>query len=88
LDNQSEIFLKKNETIVKWGALKELIASDISLTNRYKTFDGNLWDQVKELNNDTLFIHVNISASQCMIKMAKVMEKLFLPDDSIQIKLK
>jgi hypothetical protein len=47
-----------------------------------------VWDKVKELNDDLLFIHINISASNCMSRIASVMEKLFLPDNSIQIKLK
>ena len=87
LDNQLEIF-KRDETIIKWEALKVLIDENIDLTNRYKTFDGKVWDKVKELNNDLLFIHINISASSCMSRIAGVMEKFFLPDDSIQIKLK
>ena len=87
LDNQLEIF-KRDETIIKWEALKVLIDENIDLTNRYKTFDGKVWDKVKELNNDLLFIHINISASSCMSRIAGVMEKFFLPDNSIQIKLK
>ncbi|GAB1430123.1 DUF262 and DUF1524 domain-containing protein [Ignavibacteria bacterium] len=87
LDNQLEIF-KRDETILKWGSLKELIDSNIDLTGRYKTFDGKVWDKIKELDDDLLFIHINISASNCMSRIASVMQKLFLPDDSIQIKLK
>ena len=87
LDNQLEIF-KRDETILKWSSLKELIDSNIDLTSRYKTFDGKVWDKVKELNNNLLFIHINISASICMSRIAGVMEKLFLPENSIQIKLK
>jgi len=87
LDNQLEMF-KRDETILKWGSLKELIDSNVELTSRYKTFDGKVWDKVKELNDDLLFIHINISSSNCMSRIASVMEKLFLPDNSIQIKLK
>ncbi len=87
LDNQLEIF-RRDETILKWSSLKELIDSNVDLTSRYKTFDGKVWDKIKDLNDDVLFIHINISASMCMSRIASVMEKLFLPDNSIQIKLK
>jgi uncharacterized protein with ParB-like and HNH nuclease domain len=87
LDNQLDMF-RRDETILKWSSLKELIDSNVDLSNRYKTFDGKVWDKVKELNDDLLFIHINISASNCMSRIASVMEKLFLPDNSIQIKLK
>lgn len=88
IDNQSSIFNRAEDTIIKWGSLKELIDSNIDLTNRYKTFDGKVWDKVRELNNDLLFIHINISASNCMSRIASVMEKLFLPENAVQIKLK
>ena len=87
LDNQIEMF-RRDETILKWSSLKELIDSNVDLTSRYKTFDGKIWDREKDLDDDTLFIHINISASNCMSRIASVMEKLFLPDDSIHIKLK
>ena len=87
LDNQLEIF-RRDETIIKWSSLKELIDTNVYLTSRFKTFDGKTWDKVKELNDDTLFIHINISASTCMSRIASIMQKLFLPDNSIQIKLK
>ncbi len=86
LDNQIEIF-KREETILKWSSLKELVDSNLDLTSRYKTFDGKNWDRVKELNDDLLFIHINISALICMSRIATVMEKLFMPDNSIKIKL-
>ena len=88
LDNQHEMFRRDEETIIKWSSLKEMIDGNINLTSRYKTFDGKTWYQVKELNGDTLFIHTNISASTCMSRVASVMQKLFLPDNSIQIKLR
>lgn len=87
LDNQLDMF-KRDETILKWSSLKDIIDSNIDLTNRYKTFDGKFWDKVKDLNDDLLFIHINISASNCIKRIASVMDKLFFPDNSIQIKLK
>jgi len=87
LDNQLEMF-RRDETILKWSSLKELIDANVDLTSRYKSFDGKVWDKVKELNDDLLFIHINISASNCMSRIASVMEKLYLSDNSIQVKLK
>lgn len=87
LDHQLEIF-RREGTILKWKTLKDLIDSKIDLTKRFKTFDGKVWDKVKELNDDLLFIHINISASNCMTRIANVMEKLFMPENSVEIKLK
>lgn len=87
LNNQFEMF-RRDETILKWSSLKELIDAKVDLSRRFKTFDGKVWDKVKELNDEMLFIHINISASNCMTRIASVMEKLYLPDNSIQIKLK
>lgn len=87
LDNQLEMF-RRDETILKWSSLKELIDGNVDLTSRYKSFDGKVWDKVKELDEDLLFIHINISASNCMSRIASVMEKLYLPDNSIHVKLK
>lgn len=86
LDNQYEMF--NRDVIIKWSRLKELIETNVDLTNRYKTFDGKTRDKVKELTDDLLFIHINISASTCISRIASIMQKLFLPDDSIKIRLR
>lgn len=75
-------------TILKWSSLKELINKNPEFKKRYKTFDGKVWDKIEELSDDTLFTYINISASYCISRIASVMEKLFLPDHSVQIKLK
>lgn len=87
LDNQAELF-NRDETILKLSTLKELLDSNDDHKRRYKTFDGKTWDKVKEQNDDILFIHINISSSTCMSRIANVMQKLFLSEDSIRIKLK
>lgn len=87
LDNQLELF-KKEETIIRWSLLKDLIDSNIELSNRYKTVDGKVWTKVKDLENDLLFIHINISASNCMTRIATVMEKFNMLDESVKIALK
>jgi len=87
LNNQYKLF-KREDIILKWKSLKKLIESNRDLKNRYKTFDGKFWDKVKDLNDDLLFVHINISASTCISRIATIMEEIFLPNDSIKIKLK
>lgn len=87
LDNQSDLF-RREDTIIKWSSLKDLIDTNIDLSNRYKTFDGKVWDKVKELDDETLFIHINISASNCMTRIGNVMDKFNMPINSVEIKLK
>jgi len=87
LDNQTELF-RREETIVKWSSLKEIIDARIELSNRYKTFDGKTWLKVKELNDDLFFIHINISASACMTRIVNIMQKFNISENSIEIKLK
>ncbi|MGY3052505.1 uncharacterized protein with ParB-like and HNH nuclease domain [Pedobacter sp. UYEF25] len=87
LDNQLELF-RKNETMIKWSVLKTLIDSNIDLSKRYKTFDGKVWGKSKERDDDTLLIHINISASTCMARIGSVMDKFNMPTNSVEIKLK
>jgi len=87
LDNQTLLF-RRDETLVKWNILKEIIDKNIDLSNRYKTFDGKVWDKVKELSDDLLFIHINISSSTCMSRIGNIMDKFNMSDNSVQIKLK
>jgi len=87
LDNQTLLF-GRDETIVKWNILKEVIDKNVDLSNRYKTFDGKVWDKVKELSEDLLFIHINISSSTCMSRIGNIMDKFNISDNSVQIRLK
>ena len=87
LDNQTLLF-GRDETIVKWNILKEIIDKNLDLSNRYKTFDGKVWDKVKDLNEDLLFIHINISSSTCMSRIGNIMDKFNMPENSVQIRLK
>lgn len=86
-DNQTELF-GREDTIIKWGSLKELIDENVDLSNRFKTFDGKVWNKVKELDDDLTFIHINISASACMTRISNVMQKFNIPENEIEIKLK
>lgn len=87
LENQLECF-RRDDTIIKWSTLKELIDTNVDLSNRYKTFDGKVWEKLKVLDDDILFIHINISASNCMTRISNVMDKFNMPSNSVEIKLK
>ncbi len=87
LENQYELF-KRDDVIVKWSKLKGMLEVNLDLSSRYKTFDGKTWDKVEDLKDDTIFIHVNFSASTCMARIASIMEKLFFAEESVQINLK
>ena len=87
LENQLDLF-SREETILKWGSLKDIIDANFNHTSRYKTFDGKVWDKVKDLNDDLLFVHINISASRCMLRIARIMEKFNIPKDDVIIQLR
>lgn len=87
LDNQTELF-RRDEIIIKWSSLKELIDAKKDLSTRYKTFEGKVWDRTKVLNDELLFIHINISASACMTRIGNIMEKFNISEDSVEIILK
>jgi len=60
----------------------------MDIKNRYKTLDGKTWENVKNLSDTELFIHINISATTCMARIANIMNKLSIPADVVRIKLK
>ncbi|MDO9153390.1 MAG: DUF262 domain-containing HNH endonuclease family protein [Paludibacter sp.] len=87
IDNQLEL-LGKNDVILKWSSLSRIIENNIEMTSRYKTFDGKVWDKVKNINEDVIFLHINISTLTCMNRIAKIMNKFNMPDNSVEIVLK
>lgn len=87
LDNQTLLF-GRDEIIVKWNILQEIIDNNIDLSNRYKTFDGKVWDKVKDLSEDLFFIHINISSNTCMSRIGNIMDKFNMLENSVQIRLK
>ena len=87
LDNQSELF-KKEDTIIKWAELEEQLENNMDLSNRYKTFDSKVWNNVKTITDDMFFIHINISASACMGRIANIMNKYNMPENTVIVKLK
>lgn len=87
LDNQLELF-RRDETIIKWSVLKGIIDNNPNKSNRYKTLDGMFWDKVKILDDNTLFIHINMAAHVCIMRIGNIMEKFNMPETSVTIKLK
>ena len=91
LDHHAELFYRReNDGILKWSELKPLMErnSNPSMKWRYKTVDGKTWDKVEPLTDDVCFIHVNISASMCMARIANIMGKLNMPSDYVEVVLK
>lgn len=89
LDNQLKIF-GRDELIIKWIKLKELISYDPDLRERYKTLKAQFCYDIpeKELQDDLIFVHTNISASTCVSRIARIMEELYMPEDSVKIKIR
>lgn len=87
MDNQTELF-KREDTIVKWRTLKDIIDTNVDLSSRFKTFDGKIWDKVKDLDDDLVFIHINISASNCMTRVSNVMNKFNMNEESVKVLLR
>lgn len=86
-DNQQELF-RREDTIVSWARLQQIIEENIDLTYRYKTFDGKFWDKVKNLSDEILFIHTNISANTCINRIVNIMNKFSIPEDYVNISIK
>lgn len=87
IENQTELF-RKEDVIIRWSILENLLNNNIDLSNRYKNLDGKVWDKVNNLTSEELFIHINISASTCMNRINSIMNKLNMTENSFEIKLK
>jgi uncharacterized protein with ParB-like and HNH nuclease domain len=88
LSSQEKLF-GKEDTIIKWKHLKQIMDEQIDLRQRYKTFEGNFWDSNRtELTDDLVFIHINASAKTFMNRIANVMTHLGMSENSIEIVLK
>jgi uncharacterized protein with ParB-like and HNH nuclease domain len=87
LENQTELF-KKEDAIVRWEVLEQMIDSNFVLTNRYKSLSGKVWNNVTNLTDDTIFLHINISASTCINRISNIMNKFNMSEKSVLIVLK
>lgn len=85
---QEELFWR-NDMFIKWSRLRERFEEEkIAFRKRYKTLEGQLWNRVEPLLDETLFVHVNISSTTCVRRLATMMEKLYLGEDDVVVKLK
>lgn len=87
LNNQLELF-GREETIVTWHTLKSFIEESPERLKLYKSLKGKKWDKIKDLNEAEIFVHINISATTCLQRIANVMDKFYMPEDSVLIELK
>lgn len=87
LDYQMDIF-GKSEVLIKWSEFKTLVENNSDLSNRYKTFEGKVWEKVRNLSDDIYFIHINISASTCMNRISNLMNKFNMNENFVEIVLK
>jgi uncharacterized protein with ParB-like and HNH nuclease domain len=87
VENQYELF-GRDDVFLKWKRLKDKIEKDKEFANRYKTLDGKTWDRVEDLNENTLFCNVGIPAKTFIARIANIMNKLYMNEDDVKIKLK
>lgn len=74
------------EVFRKWGDLKN--DHNALSQSRYKTLAGKYWTKVSELDDDMIFVHVNISAYTCILRIATLMEDLGMKADDVTIAIK
>ncbi|MCM1322513.1 MAG: DUF262 domain-containing HNH endonuclease family protein [Bacteroides sp.] len=86
LQNQGELFNRDN-CVIKWLSLKELIEQDESQAKKYKTFDGIFYDKVKNLTDGIFFVHTNIAAKVCINRISNIMNKFNIERDTVLITL-
>lgn len=87
LEKQSD-FAYKNEMIVKWSSLSKMIEENDSLGQRYKTLDGKFYYKLDRLIDNIIFVHINISATGCMRRIANIMSMYNISEESVEIVLK
>jgi len=91
VDHQRELF-GSDDAILKWYDLVGKAGDNDKLLEkllqRYKTLDGKtLLKEIQNLKEDTWVICVNMSASDCISKMANIMNELSMDEDRVKIKL-
>jgi uncharacterized protein with ParB-like and HNH nuclease domain len=86
VENQREVF-EREDVILAQSKLKELIEDNKDLLKRYKTLEGKFCEE-ENLKEDDFFYYINMSASTCMRRIANIMNKLYMKEDDVKIKLK
>jgi uncharacterized protein with ParB-like and HNH nuclease domain len=87
IENQYELF-GRDDVFLKWKRLKEKIEKNNVFAYHYKTLDGKTWYRVKDLNENTLFCNVAVTAKTFIARIANIMNKLYMNEDDVKIKLK
>ena len=87
IDTQSELRRNK-DMVMTWGQFSAILENNMGRTRRYKTLDGKTWDKVEDLKDDIIFIHTDISASTCIMRIANIMNMYNIPEESVEIILK
>jgi len=85
LENQKEVF-EREDVILAQSKLKELIEDNNDLLKRYKTLEGKFYEE-ENLKADDFFYHIHMSASTCMRRIANIMNKLYMEEEDVKIKL-
>lgn len=85
--NQTYLF-NREDCIIKWSHFNHLLNYNFDLSHRYKTLDGKFWDEDFDLSPSTLFVHINISASATITRIANIMNKFSMDESSVKIILK
>lgn len=87
INNQTELLIRK-DAILRWSELKPVITDNPIIETRYKTLNGKSWDKEKKLNDTSLFVHTNMSASNCMTRIGNIMSAFHIPAEDVTIILK
>ena len=90
IDNQTEIF-NKNYVLIKYSELKDQLNDDPSLCKKYKSFDSdlihNLINKSNNIDDNEIFIHINISANTCIKRIANIMNEFDINEDFVKISI-
>lgn len=87
LDNQVSLF-KREDALIRWTEFEKILEGNMDLSKRYKTFEGKFWDKLTKIADDMFFIHINISASDCINRIVNIMNKFNMSENTVMIILK
>lgn len=86
-NNQAQLF-NKEDVIIKWSDVKRRIEENPDWKGRYRTLNGGkTWDKAENITDGDYLIHVNISASACMRRIANVMNRFNMPNNYVEVVL-
>ena len=86
IENSQQELLGRENAIVDWKRLKQEVEENDF--DKFKTLTGKRWDKDPLLEDSTLFVHTNLSATAMMVRMARVMKKLYIQRDDVLIRLR